>query len=273
MRNTATAAALALALAVAMPSWAAFEELEVGVPLQAMGGTGVVGTGLASVLYNPAGLAWQAAPSVVAGSRLPFTNMDFATHGLDGAMPLYGMTCAASLRYFGSDLYSEQVLALTAATMLTDQMAFGLQPTIARTDIADGVSSYGSATAVSWNMGFQVRVYPRWMLAASVRNPFQARLGESGDYLQRRLDGGIRYEPAEGLASRFVVSQDFRGTRIMVGQSLPLGPVVLRAGAVSDPSSLTAGMTVEVSGMLVDYGVQTHPKLDPSHQAGVRYAF
>lgn len=273
MRNTATAAALALTLAVAMPSWAAFEELEVGVPLQAMGGTGVVGTGLASVLYNPAGLAWQAAPSVVAGSRLPFTNMDFATHGLDGAMPLYGMTCGASLRYFGSDLYSEQVLALTAATMLTDQMAFGLQPTIGRTDIADGVSSYGSATAVSWNMGFQVRVYPRWMLAASVRNPFQARLGESGDYLQRRLDGGIRYEPAEGLASRFVISQDFRGTRIMVGQSLPLGPVILRAGAVSDPASLTAGMTVEVSGMLVDYGVQTHPKLDPSHQAGVRYAF
>jgi hypothetical protein len=273
MRIKATAAALTMALAIAMPAWAAFEELEVGVPLQAMGGTGVVGTGLSSVLYNPAGLAWQEVPSVAAGSRLPFTNADFATHGLDGAMPLYGMTCAASLRYFGSDLYSEQVLALTTATLLTDEMAFGLQPTLARNDIADGVSSYGSGTAISWNMGFQVRVYPRWMLAASVRNPFQARLGESGDYLHRRLDGGVRYEPADGLASRFVVSQDFRGTRLMVGQSLPLGPVVLRAGAVSDPASLTAGLTVDLAGMQVDYGVQSHPRLDPSHQAGVRYAF
>jgi hypothetical protein len=111
------------------------------------------------------------------------------------------------------------------------------------------------------------------MLAAAVRNPFQARLGESGAYLNRRLDGGIRYEPAEGLASRIAVSQDFRGTRIMVGQSLPLGLVVLRAGAISDPASLTAGMTVDWAGMEVDYGVQTHPELDFSHQAGVRYAF
>ena len=273
MRFAKAATALTLAFLFATPSWAAFEELEVGVPIQAMGGTGVVGTGLVSALYNPAALAWQRTPSVVAGSRLPFTNTDFATHGLDGALPVSGMTCAASLRYFGSDLYSEQVLALTAATLLTDEMAFGLQPTIARVAIEDGVSSYGSATAVSWNMGFQVRVYPRWMLAATVRNPFQARLGESGDYLQRRLDGGLRYEPATGLASRLVVSQDYRGTRIMVGQSLPLGPVVLRAGAMSDPASLTGGFTVNLGDMEVDYGVQTHPELDPSHQAGVRYAF
>ena len=272
MRIFKASTALAIAL-LAVPSWAAFEDLEVGVPIQAMGGTGVVGTGLASVMFNPAGLAWQEAPSVIAGTRLPFTDMDFSTHGLDGAMPLYGMTTAASLRYFGSDLYNEQVLALTAATRLTEDMAFGIQPMVAMVDISDGVSSYGSASAISWNMGFQVQVYPRWMLAASVRNPFQARLGESSDYLRRRMDGGIRYEPAEGLASRVAVSQDFRGTRILVGQSMPLGPVVLRAGAMSDPASLTSGLTVDVGGMEVDYGIQTHPELAPSHQAGVRYAF
>lgn len=253
---------------------AAFEELEIGVSSQAMGGTGVVATGLGSVMWNPAGLWGTEHGEVGLGSRLPFSKLDFATHGLDLSYPLGGsLVTAASLRYFGAELYSEQVLALTAAAPLSRDMAFGIQPLVCRAQIADGVSSYGSAATVAWNLGFQVRMYSRWMLGASVRNPFQARLGESSEYLQRRLDAGLRYEPQAGLCSRFAVSRDFRGTRVHVGQALPLGPVTLMAGVQSGPTTASGGLAVTLSDMRFEYAVQSHPQLDLTHQAGVTYAF
>jgi len=253
---------------------AAFEELEIGIAAQAMGGTGVVLFGTANVMYNPAALAGSVNGQVTASGRLPFSNMDFGTYGLDGSVPISGSwNAGVSLRYFGGDLYNEQMAAVTLAGMLTDDMSFGLQPVFCRASIADGVSSYGSASAVAFNTGFQVRMYDRWLLAASIRNPFQARLGESGEYLRRRIDAGLRYQPASGMMSTLTFSRDFNGMRIHVGQALPLGPVTLMAGVHSGPTTMSGGFRTELSGIQLDYSAATHPQLPLTHQFGVTYDF
>ena len=253
---------------------AAFEELEIGVAAQAMGGTGVVLYGTDAVLFNPASIAGIGSASATVSGRLPFSNMDFGTYGADGALPLAGKWSAGvSLRYFGGDLYKEQMGAVTFAGMLTDDMSFGIQPVICRAEIADGVSEYGSATAFAVNAGFQVRMYARWLLAASIRNPFQARIGESAEYLKRRMDIGLRYEPASGMISALSFSRDFGGTRVHVGQALPLGPLTLMAGVQSGPVTMSGGFETSVGGVLLDYAVITHPQLDLTHQFGVTYDF
>lgn len=255
-------------------TWASFDELEIGVASQAMGGTGVVLYGPGSVLFNPASIAGMEGTAAVISGRLPFSNLDFGTYGLDGAMPLAGEWRAGlSLRSFGGDLYSEQMAAFTFAGMLTDDMSFGLQPVICRADIAEGVSEYGSATAFAVNTGFQVRMYGRWLLAASIRNPFQARVGESGEYMKRRIDAGLRYEPSRGMMSAVTLSRDFNGTRLHVGQSLPLGAMTLMAGVQSSPVTVSGGLGTTVSGIQLDYAVISHPKLDLTHQFGVTYDF
>ena len=253
---------------------AAFEELEIGVASQAMGGTGVVLFGTGAVLFNPASIAEIQGGTATLSGRLPFSNMDFGTYGADGAVPLAGRWKAGlSLRYFGGDLYSEQMGAVTFAGMLTDDMSFGLQPVICRAEIADGVSEYGSATAFAVNAGFQVRMYDRWLLTASIRNPFQARLGESSEYLKRRIDAGLRYEPAGGMISALTFSRDLNGTRIHVGQALPLGPLTVMAGVQSGPVTISGGLETSLSGVDVGYAVITHPQLDLTHQFGVTYDF
>lgn len=273
MRNR-TCIPLLLLLVIPGQVFAAFEELEIGVAAQAMGGTGVVLYGTDAVLFNPASIAGGNGTSVTVSGRLPFSNLDFGTYGVDGALHLSGRWRAGvSLRYFGGDLYSEQMGALTFAGMLTDDMSLGLQPVFCRAEIADGVSEYGSATAFAVNTGFQVRMYDRWLLAASVRNPFQARLGESGEYLRRRMDIGLRYEPTTGMVSALTFSRDFRGTRIHVGQALSLGPLALMAGVQSGPVTVSGGMQTTVGGVRVDYAVITHPQLDLTHQFGVTYDF
>lgn len=261
-------------LILAGQSQAAFEELEIGVASQAMGGTGVVLFGAEMSLFNPAAIAGIDDRTVTVSGRLPFSNMDFGTYGIDGAFHLSGRwNAGVNLRYFGGDLYNEQMIAMTLAGMLTDDMSFGLQPVIYRASIADGVSEYGSATTLAVNMGFQVRMYNRWLLAASVRNPFQARLGESSEYLRRRIDVGLRYEPATDMVSALTFSRDFCGMRIHAGQSLPLGPVTILAGVQSNPVSISGGMITAIRGIALKYAVITHPQLDLTHQFGVTYDF
>ncbi len=263
-----------LLLVLAAHGHAAFEDLELGVADQAMGGTGVCGTGLSSVMSNPAALAREEGPAVCAASRLPFSLFDFATHGLDGSLALAsGLTGSLSLRMFGFEDYSEKLAAVTVAGRLGRGMSFGIQPVVAVVDIADGQSSYGSAAAWAVNAGLQAEVYSRWMLSASARNVFDARIGESGERFESRLDIGLAYRPSAGLESRVALSRDYRGTRIRFGQSVPVGPVSLMAGVKSSPASFTGGIAVEVEGIRLSYAVETHPDLELTHQAGVGYAF
>jgi hypothetical protein len=267
--------ASALLLAAASPSQASFEELEVGIEAQAMGGTGVVTTGIGGIFWNPASVAGSTSPAVTVAGRLQWTDFDWKTLGLDGIFPVSeDWTTGASIRYFGGDLYSEQTVALTAAGRLTKDMSVGIQPVFCRAAIEDGVSSYGSGTAIAFNLGFQVTMYQRWMIAAAVRNPFQARIGDSGEYLQRKIDGGISYESSPGMVTAVTISRDFRGTRLHVGQSLPIGgSFSLMAGVQNSPTTVSGGFSVEVEGILFQYAAQSHPELAPTHQAGVTYVF
>jgi hypothetical protein len=264
----------AVLLCLAFPLYGAFEDMELGIPAMAMGGTGVVSDGLAGVLWNPAAAAGITGPCLSISGRLPYTHFDFTTAGVDGGGAITEKwNLAGSARWFGGDLYNEQMIAATIAGRLTGDFSFGLQPVVSRVAIKDGVSSYGSATAFSVNTGFMVTVYDRWRMGASVRNPFESRIGNAEEFMHRQMDAGVSYEPSDGMLTSFALSRDFRGTRVRVGGALPLGPLTIYAGAMSGPAVLTGGFSLRAAGIEAAYSVQTHPELDPSHAIGVTHAF
>jgi len=270
MKRILTAALLVLAL----PVYASFEEIEMGITAMAMGGTGVVLGGLEGTMWNPASVASLGSAGVTVSGKMPYSSFDFTTAGLDGGAPVtQNWSLAGSARWFGGDLYNEQVLAATIAGKLTRDFAFGLQPVVSRVSISDGVSSYGSSMAFSVNAGFRVTMYDRWAFAAAVKNPLESRIGNSEEYMHRQMDAGIAYEPATGLLTAFALSRDFRGTRVRVGGALPLGPLTVYAGAMSGPAVFTGGFSAVVKGVEAVYSVQTHPELNLSHAIGVTYAF
>ncbi len=253
---------------------AAFEEMELGTECRAMGGTGVVTPGIAGMMWNPASISFEPSASAAAAGRMPYGMADFVTAGADIALPLsHGWVVGGGARLFGGDLYSEQMVHVTASRLLTDDFSVGIQPLFCRASISDGVSSYGSSWTADMTVGLQARVFDRWSVGASLRNPFEARIGESGEHLVSRMDIGVRYEPLPGMASAFAVSRDFHGTVVRVGQALPLGPLTLFAGVRSGPAVVTGGFSADVSGILFSYAVETHPQLNATHQAGVGYAF
>ncbi|MFO7626578.1 MAG: hypothetical protein R6V62_04905 [Candidatus Fermentibacteraceae bacterium] len=263
-----------LLLCLAHTAAAAFEELELGTECRAMGGTGVVTPGIAGMLWNPAAVSFETHAKAMAAGRMPYGNSDFVTAGADIALPLSrGWVVGGGARLFGGDLYSEQMVHVTASRLLTDDFSVGIQPLFCRASISDGVSSYGSSWTADMTVGLQARVFDRWSVGAALRNPFEARIGESGEHLVSRMDIGVRYEPLPGMASAFAVSRDFQSTAVRVGQALPLGPLTLFAGVRSGPAVVTGGLSADVSGVLFSYAVETHPQLNATHQAGVGYAF
>ena len=274
IKTTWLSVTFSVVLLSSAPAYAAFEELELGIAAQAMGGTGVVMEGIQAVAFNPASLTEVNGKQISVASRLPFTSLDFATHGLDFGLACGKYALGIGLRYFGSDLYSEQVVSLTGAVKLSSAMSLGIQPMFCRVDIADGVSSYGSASTFAMKLGMQTRIYQRWLLAFSISNPFQARIGsQNPEYLQRKIDIGLRYEPLAGMVSQISLSRDFRGTGLHVGQSLPLGFVVLRAGVATDPVTITGGIGTVFSSFSMEYAIQSHSRLSPTHQVGFVYDF
>ncbi|MCP4646331.1 MAG: hypothetical protein GY852_01175, partial [bacterium] len=247
-------------LVLSLPATAAFEELEMGIPSVAMGGTGVVLAGLEGAMWNPASVASVNGAAVSISGKMPYSNLDFATAALDGGAPITeNWNLAGSARWFGGELYSEQIVAATIAGKLSRDFAFGIQPLVARVNIEDGVSTYGSSMAFSVNAGFRITLYDRWAFAAAVKNPFESRIGNSEEYMHRQMDAGISYEPTDGLVTAFALSRDFRGTRVRVGGALPLGPLTVYAGALSGPAVFTGGFSAEVEGINACYSVQTHP--------------
>ncbi len=253
---------------------AAFEELELGTECRAMGGTGVVMPGLSGICWNPASISFETRASASAAARLPYSLTDFATAGADLAHPLPGgWTLGGGMRWFGGELYSEQLVHVTASFLLSEDFAVGFQPVLGRVSISDGVGSYGSAWTMDMTAGLQARVFDRWSVGACLRNPFEARIGQGGEHLGNRMDLGVRYEPLPGMASALALSRDFESTVLRVGQALPLGPLTLFAGARSGPAAVSGGFSAEVSGVVFSYAVETHSRLSPTHQAGVRYAF
>lgn len=270
----ALCASTILLFCLAYTASAAFEELELGIECRAMGGTGVVTPGIAGILWNPAAISFEMGATATAAGRVPYGTADFITAGADIALPLpYGWVVGGGARLFGGDLYSEQMVHVTASRLLTDDFSVGIQPLFCRASISDGVSSYGSSWTADMAVGLQARVFDRWSVGAALRNPFEARIGESGEHLVSRMDIGVRYEPLPGMASAVAVSRDFQSTVVRVGQALPLGPLTLFAGVRSGPAVVTGGFSAEVSGILFSYAVETHPQLNATHQAGVGYAF
>ena len=61
LKKTAVLFAL---LIIAGQSWAAFEEMEIGITAQGMGGTGVVLYGTGALLFNPASIAVSSSPAI-----------------------------------------------------------------------------------------------------------------------------------------------------------------------------------------------------------------
>jgi len=290
-----------LALIVGLPvlvSSQVFTEQNVPAPVIA----GAAAAGIAtnqdawSIFFNPAGLTRLATAEIATALYKPY-GLNYLSNQITVAgIPLkrYGGIGIgffhSGVSYNGNDLTNETAINFSHAFFLQKdihstlalgysvnvyQLEYGTSAGISG-DGSDGIN-LGSAATVGCDLGLQASLHQRTWLGVLVHNLNSPELGSalSKQSLPKSLAIGFGYEPYEGLTTNFMVVQTLTGnqTQYRGGIVYRLAPwLTLRTGAMTEPSRISGGFSVEKWGLCVDYAYLSHNILPATHQFGFGYS-
>lgn len=262
----------------------------------ALAGSHLASSRSAELLFtNPALLAEYQGLGFIAGYQNLFSQ-SFLTHSTVGfaydtqhKLGNFGATTTSlATRSGGANLAEETVMGLHYGTYLMQdrlsslalgvsvnymQLVYG-QSAGPSGDGTDG-TDLGSASRLGVDVGFVATLGKRHRAAALVKNINNPSIGVDGysAALPQTLIGGFAYSPVDEVMTTFSLNYvsghpvEFHG-----GLEYELGPKFsILTGMQSQPNRLSAGMKMDIKGILIEYGVITHPVLPLTHAISMNF--
>lgn len=290
MNRIASALVVFAALASAEPANAIFDDLEVGTRSRGLGGCA---SGLSDdatgTVYNSAGLAGLESRDAYASMFAPF-GADFARVNFFAyAMP------TAKWGSFGL-AYSDFRVETGGATLSIERVVTAAHGFVVMEDVSSSLSlgyalniynldyptvsvtgfDLGSETTVGLDVGLQARLHERTTAGISIKNINNPEMGDPVAHdLPQKISGGIAYRPYGGVTTavelRKTLGQDVQfhgGLEFEVSE-----PLVLRAGAQSEPELFDVGAGIRYRKFIVDLTYTHHPVLDGTVHYGLGVQF
>jgi hypothetical protein len=238
--------------------FAGFEPLVSGARAAGMGETGsLIQPDVFDPCSNPASLGNL--PCSVAGSYYAaLFGMKELSHG--GALvglhsPAGGFGIGGSS--FGNELYSETQIFLGLGKTIGPSLHAGFSLTAGTLKIR----GYGSRHVLFLNAGFFYVLKKCVSLGGSVRNLFQARIGQSSELVPQ----GVRLQcdclPVTGIRFSIELFKDVRFAPELRGglEVMPLPGMYLRCGFIHSPQVLTSGAGFTINRLNINYAIVIHP--------------
>lgn len=187
-----------------------------------------------------------------------------------GVLPVRSFAGGIGIQRFGGSLYSETKVTLNVAGQFY------------KGRFAAGVSlhwyqvsarNYPALTAVGVDVGVRVQVTPGVHFAAVVENLNRPHLGGHEEELPQGIRMGVEYRPVEGLAIYAAVEKDGRyAPEVHVGMAYRLVPSLALFSGFSTYTSVPAlGIELKVTRLRVNYTIQHHFDLGPTHFVGIAF--
>jgi len=248
---------------------AAFERMNVGASSTGMGGalTGVPGHEW-SAFFNPAGFSHLAERLLsVSYVPQPFGLKELAHGAFSFAEPTRAGAFAVSGNRLGFELYREVTLTGSFSTTPSDGFHAGINVNYFSLSIA----GYGSASALGLDAGLLVELTADVFWGASAFNINGPSIGQAKERLPQVFATGVSYKPLHEATLAVDVVKDIRyPMEFRVGLEYRLLDVLhLRAGSVTEPSSLHGGVGLTYQFFQLDYAITDHPDLGMTHQFSV----
>lgn len=287
---------LAVLLCAAPPAQAFFDNLMVSPRTRAMGDVSVSVPDAPFAAYlNPAYLG-QVSEGTIGTSYLQPYGLGFTDLGyLGGAIPLSEKAGAIGLgfRYFVVD-YESTFEGNTEKNKLLEESTYTISHGIglfrdvhSTVDLGYGLNFYrlsqgtdlvgedpGDGWAVGLDLALLVSIHERTRIGAMVKNVNSPRIGSEREDLERRVNGGISYEPYRGVITTFELESQL-GEKVQYHGGVEMvifKGFALRAGVMTSPSKVSAGFGYVFRGVALNYGYSTGGgALDSSHQFGLNY--
>lgn len=289
MTRLLRALALFTALA-ASPAWAVFDDLEFGPQARGLGGcsSGLSGDATA-VVYNPAGLHALEKKDFYASMFQPF-GTDFSRANFFAyAMPTpkwgtFGVGYTDfRVEYRGTVLSIERAFTVSHAFLamndVSSSFAFGYSVNVYNLDYPTpsvGGIDLGSETTIGLDVGIQAKLHERTTAGIFAKNVNNPEVGDPVAHdLPQRIAGGIAYRPYDGVVTAIEIEKALgEDMQFHGGMEFEIAePLVLRAGAQTNPGLFDAGVGLRYRNVLVDFTYTHHPVLDATLHYGLGVRF
>ncbi|MBX2922630.1 MAG: hypothetical protein KF746_10600 [Chitinophagaceae bacterium] len=167
---------------------------------------------------------------------------------------------AFKARYFGYTAYNESEVSIGYGRKLGDGVDIGL----ALNYYHIGLSSYGSAGSVNFELGAVFHITDQLHAGIQVYNPFQSKLGKNtGEKLSSVYKAGLGYEISGNLLSTVeIIKQSHAATGIHVAlQYKPVKQLFARVGYIAGNNILYAGAGYQYGQFRLDMTAGFHHQL------------
>lgn len=187
------------------------------------------------------------------------------------AFLLKGFYFGAGIQTFGEALYRENKMTLNSSRkFISEKLAVGLSLNIY--NIA--VQNYDNINAWGLDVGFRLSLSESWHLAGVIENINQPKLNGYREELPNRVQLGFEYRVTGQLHSHVCIQKDaWFSPIVLLGVEYRVSKYLqLNSGFASEANLPSAGIGLNVSNMAVNYAVQHHFVLGPTHFVGIAYA-
>ena len=262
---------------------AVFDDYQPSAIARGMGGAYTsVAKDVNAIFYNPAGLTNTSFSAKLGFSQL--YNQDFSelkTVAVGYNLPKNLGTIALGTRVMDVDfedvnLMSEQIYSLAHGFYLLQdihsQISFGYTGNFYRLSM-DGEDD---DTALGIDLGALAVLHNRTNLAFAVTNINKAKMGDENQIdLPSKMALGISYIPYDKVTTSIEVKKDFaKETEFMGGvEAHLLEPLAIRFGVHQNPATYSAGLSIYIQDLEMDYSFTYHSVLPATHYFSLGYNF
>ena len=245
--------------------WGAFEERVRGARLAGLAGasSGLPGE-IWTIPTNPATAGTVLARSLaISVNPRPFGLAELSSVDFAFLQPFKPGSLAVTGSVFGSDLYRETTVSLSAAGSLFKRFEVG----VALTAYALSIRDYGSAWTLGVTAGILVHLSERLFLGLSVQNINEPAIGSVRELLPQSMHAGMSYQPLPGFLIAADIAKDilFPADLAIGFEYAPLEAFLFRGGTTLNPSTFSAGVGIRTTLLRLDYALAAHPDLGLSH--------
>ena len=234
-----------------------------------------IGVGNSNLVYqdiysgfnNQAGLAHLEGFSGAVFTENRFLLNELQLLGLSIANPINSGTVGMTLQYFGFSAYNEQKIGLNYSRKLLEGLSIGAQFDFLNTRIKE----YGSASAITFELGLQYEILEKIIAGVHVYNPIRVSLGT--DELPSILQIGITYQATDYITISGSIEKDtYLPYNFRFGFEYELlNKIHLRAGVNSQSNRFSFGVGYSVNQLHLNIAASYHETLGFSPAFGVSY--
>ncbi len=248
---------------------AQFNYTTAGARSSGMANTSVTLTDFWSIYNNQAGLGYLQHITVGAFHRSGFIS-EQNSQGIGIAVPTKTGTLAATFDYYGFSAYNEMQAGLAFGRTFTEYFSAGIKLNYLHTQIA---GEYGTADAVTFEVGILSQPIENLFIGASVYNPSRSKMGS--EPIPTIYEAGIGYLFSEKAFLAIETEKDIDQRAIFkAGIDYQLIDLVsIQAGISTNPSNYSFGIGIHYSDINLHIGFLKHQTLGFTPSFSLSYGF